>query len=95
MRRENLIPYILGANITTFVDTLFASLLLENPAGFTVVLCAVSAVTALSMPVVFVAYRPYESLVDGLARTVSRGRLRLVGFLLVLFATALGLIFFQ
>src|SRR5688572_27020482 len=31
IRRENVIPYIMGANITTFVDTLLASVLLNNP----------------------------------------------------------------
>jgi Na+/phosphate symporter len=38
IRRENLIPYILGANITTFIDTLLASVLLDNPLAFTIVL---------------------------------------------------------
>ena len=31
VRRENVIPYIMGANITTFIDTLLAAVLLNNP----------------------------------------------------------------
>ena len=38
VRRENVIPYIMGANITTFVDTLLAAVLLKNPEAFTIVL---------------------------------------------------------
>ena len=34
VRRENVIPYIMGANITTFVDTLLAADLLKNPGAF-------------------------------------------------------------
>src|SRR5690606_23966957 len=36
VRRENVIPYIMGANITPFVDTLLAAVLLNNPPAFTV-----------------------------------------------------------
>jgi len=85
VRRENLIPYILGANITTFVDTLFASLLLKNPAGFTVVFCEICAVSAFSLPIVFLAYRPYERVVDELALKVTRTRFRLGLFVMGLF----------
>jgi hypothetical protein len=38
VRRENVIPYIMGANITTFIDTLLAAVLLDNPPAFTIVL---------------------------------------------------------
>jgi len=38
IRSENVIPYIMGANVTTFIDTLLAAVLLNNPAAFTVVL---------------------------------------------------------
>jgi sodium-dependent phosphate cotransporter len=38
IRQENAIPYIMGANITTFIDTLIAAALLANPAAVAVVL---------------------------------------------------------
>jgi Na+/phosphate symporter len=92
VRRENLIPYILGANITTFVDTLFASLLLKNSAGFTVVFCEICAVSALSLPLVFLAYRPFERLVDELASQATKSRLRLAAFVVGLFLIPVVLI---
>jgi Na+/phosphate symporter len=38
IRRENLIPYIMGCNISTFIDTLIAGILLRNPVATNVVL---------------------------------------------------------
>ena len=49
VRRENVIPYIMGANITTFIDTLLAAVLLNNHAAVSVVLAAVSY-THLTLP---------------------------------------------
>ncbi len=95
VRRENLIPYIMGANITTFIDTLIASLLLDNPRGFTVVLCEMASVTAVSLPIVFLTYRPYERLVDGLAKAITRDNFRLTLFVVGLFAVPLILIWIQ
>jgi Na+/phosphate symporter len=92
VRRENLVPYILGANITTFVDTLFASLLLKSTTGFTVVACGMLAVSAFSLPIVFLAYRPYERIVDELALKVTRNRLRLGMFVMGLFLIPILLI---
>jgi sodium-dependent phosphate cotransporter len=37
VRRENTLPYIMGANITTFIDTLVAALINGGPAAFTIV----------------------------------------------------------
>ena len=60
IRRENVIPYILGANITTFIDTLFATLLLENPAGFTIVLASMLSISVVSLVILTTFYRRYE-----------------------------------
>ncbi len=93
IRRENLIPYILGANITTFVDTLVVSFLVDHPAAFPIVFCAVTVVTAISLPIVFVAYRPYERLIDALATTIC-GRRRYLGlFVFLVFLVPLILAF--
>jgi Na+/phosphate symporter len=92
VRRENLIPYILGANITTFIDTLLASTVVGHPAAFGVVLCAALVVAALSVPVVFFAYEPYERGIDALATWVSGRRTRLTFFVLLVFAFPLLLI---
>jgi Na+/phosphate symporter len=60
VRRENVIPYIMGANITTFVDTLLAAVLLDNPAAFTVVLVEMLSIALVSVLVLATVYRPYE-----------------------------------
>ena len=31
VRRDRIIPYVMGANIATWIDTLFAALLLDSP----------------------------------------------------------------
>lgn len=89
VRRENLIPFILGANIATLDDTLVASLLVGHPAAFPVVFCAALVVTVISLPIVFFAYRPYERLIDGLASWITGTRFRLAVFVALLFTIPL------
>ncbi len=60
VRRENVIPYIMGANITTFVDTLLAAVLLNNPSAFTVVLVEMLSIAIVSIVILVTFYRPYE-----------------------------------
>jgi len=60
VRRENVIPYIMGANITTFIDTLFAALLLSEPAAFTVILSSMISIAVVSILILAFAYRRYE-----------------------------------
>jgi sodium-dependent phosphate cotransporter len=79
VRRENVVPYIMGANITTFVDTLLAAVLLNNPSAFTVVLVEMFSITVVSIVVLIISYRRYERLMlDFVARvTTSRRNLAL------------------
>ncbi|HSJ53216.1 MAG TPA: hypothetical protein VLC52_05665 [Anaerolineae bacterium] len=60
VRRENVIPYIMGANITTFVDTLLAAVLLRNPPAFTIVLVEMISIAIISVLILALIYRPYE-----------------------------------
>jgi len=60
MRRENIIAYILGANVSTFVDTLLAAVLLGDPRGVMVVLAHMVCAAVLSLMVVLFAYNHYE-----------------------------------
>ena len=66
IRRENAIPYIMGANITTIVDTLLASVVLGSSDAFTVVLVTMVSVTLVSLVVMVLFFRRYERLVLGL-----------------------------
>ncbi len=85
VRRENVIPYIMGANITTFVDTLLAAVLLQNPQSFTIVLVQMLSIQIVSAVILAFAYRRYQR---GMLRivawvTATRGNLAL--FLAVIF----------
>jgi Na+/phosphate symporter len=68
MRRENIIPYILGANISTLVDTLVAAALLGDPRAVTVVVTHMVCAAIVSLFVILLAYRSYErAILDALA----------------------------
>jgi Na+/phosphate symporter len=60
VRRENVIPYIMGANITTFIDTLLAAVLLDNAGAFTIVFAQMLSITAVSLVILATVYRRYE-----------------------------------
>jgi len=75
MRRENIIPYILGANISTFVDTLVAAALLGDPRAVTVVVTHMVCAAIVSLLLILLAYRPYERAVsDALTWIIGRRR---------------------
>jgi Na+/phosphate symporter len=89
VRRENVTPYIMGANITTFVDTLLAAALLAPPAAashtpFTIVLVEMLSVTTFSLLVLVLFYRPYQRLLERLLEWVLADTRRLAAFLLVI-----------
>lgn len=63
IRRENVIPYIMGANITTFIDTLLAAVLLGNPPAFTIVLVEMVTVSIISLIVLVFFYNQYQHMI--------------------------------
>jgi hypothetical protein len=71
IRRENVIPYIMGANITTFIDTLVASLFMNNPASFTIVLVEMLSVTIVSLLIMIFIYRFYERQILNAANRIT------------------------
>jgi solute carrier family 34 (sodium-dependent phosphate cotransporter) len=93
IRRENVVPYIMGANITTFVDTLFASLLLNSPRAFTIVLVEVICVSFFSLIILLFFYRPYQRIMNQLLDTVLANRWSMLTFVGVLIAVPLLLLF--
>jgi Na+/phosphate symporter len=91
IRRENVIPYIMGANITTFVDTLVAALLLNNPHAFTVVLVEMVSVALVSLLILLFAYRPYERAILRLVELIGARRRNLALFLAVILGVPIAL----
>lgn len=60
IRRENVVPYIMGANVTTFIDTLLAAVLLDNPMAFTIIFVNMVSITIISALILATMYRRYE-----------------------------------
>jgi len=94
IRRENAIPYIMGANITTFIDTLVAAALLANSSAVTVVLVMMISVAVVSLLVMALGFRQYECFLDGIVNFLGRRRRHLVGYIFVIFAVPFVLLIF-
>jgi Na+/phosphate symporter len=93
IRRENVIPYIMGANITTFIDTLLATLLLDNPTAFTIVLVEMLSVTIVSVIILATGYRHYERTTLSFVSWVTARNRNLAFFMMVIFIVPLFLMF--
>jgi len=92
VRRENIIPYIMGANITTFIDTLLAAFLLRNPAALAVVLAEMISLTVVSALILLGGYELYKrSLLRFVDWTVHDMR-RLFAFVVVIVAVPVVLL---
>jgi hypothetical protein len=81
VRRDNIIPYVMGANISTWVDTLLAALLLENSRAFTIVFTEMAVGASISLAILLFAYRPYSRMILAMARRVTHSRRGFAAFL--------------
>jgi sodium-dependent phosphate cotransporter len=93
VRRENVTPYIMGANITTFIDTLLAAVLLNNPPAFTIVLVEMVSISIISMAILALVYRPYQAAMLRLVNWVTLSTRNLAWFVAILFGIPVLLIF--
>lgn len=93
VRRENVIPYIMGAGVSTFIDTLFAAVLLNNPDAFTVVLVEMFAVMVISLLIMAVFYRRYERAILTFTGWVTSNNRHLAYFMGVILLLPLLLLF--
>ena len=81
VRRDRVIPYVMGANIATWVDTLLAALLLDSPQAFTIVLTEMLAGGLVSLTVLFLFFQPYSKLILAIAHKASSSRQNLAVFI--------------
>lgn len=93
VRRENVIPYIMGANITTFVDTLLAAVLLKNPQAFTIVLAEMLSITIISILILAFVYRRYERAMLHLITWITDNNRHLALFMCAILIVPLILLF--
>lgn len=93
VRRENVIPYIMGANITTFIDTLLAALLLNNHDAVSVVLAEMLGVALAALILLLVAFKAYERSSLRFVTWVTEKNVNLALFMFVIFLLPLILVF--
>lgn len=92
IRRENALPYIMGANITTFIDTLVAALIVGGAAAFTIVLVEMLCVAFFSLLALLLFYRPFARVLLELQEYIVSSTPRLIGFLGVMLIVPLLLL---
>ena len=92
VRRENVIPYIMGANITTFIDTLLAAVLLNNHHALSVVLAEMLGVGLTAALILLLIFRPYERSSLRFVNWVTEKNLHLALFMFTIFLIPLILV---
>lgn len=79
VRRGEMVPYILGANIGTLFDTLLVGFVLDTMVGVAIVLLVIGLATLLTVTVL-VGYTPYLRFVDASQDTLLEDRRFFVAF---------------
>jgi Na+/phosphate symporter len=92
IRRENVWPYILGANVTTLVDTLFAGALVGQPDAARMVALLMASVAVLSLPAVFLLPDAFGRALDHVASLATSSARAMVVFVALLLAVPLALV---
>lgn len=91
-RRRQVMPYIMGANITTLGDTLLTAFLVHRPEAVHVVLVELIAITIITLIWIGFFYHPLQRHITNLTDWILDSRKRLIGFVAILFITPLVLI---
>jgi hypothetical protein len=92
-RRRQVMPYIMGANITTLGDTLLTAFLVGDPVAVHVVLAELICITVITLLLLGFCYGWLQDRVTRFTDWILDARPRLAGFVGVLFAVPLALIF--
>ena len=90
VKTTEIMPFVLGANIGTLVDTLIVAVALDTPVGVRTVLAIVGLSAVVSvLPLVF--YTPFQSLIGGIQEEIMRSVGLFIGVLLSLLVVPLVL----
>jgi sodium-dependent phosphate cotransporter len=92
VRRENAIPYIMGANITTIVDTVLATVVLGSSDALSVVLASMLSVTLVSLVILLLFFRRYERAMLSLVEWATATSRNLALFMVAIMVTPLVLL---
>jgi sodium-dependent phosphate cotransporter len=85
VRRDDALPYIMGANITTLADTLVVAMLQRDPAAAQIVLAEAIGVTIVSIAILAFWYQPVKRGVIRLDDYFVGSTRRLAIFVAILF----------
>ena len=91
IRRNAIIPYVMGANISTWVDTLVAALLLNTPRAFTIVFTEMVVGGTISLFVLIFLYKPYSAVILNMANHITHNRRGFALFMGAIFVVPLVL----
>ncbi|MBN1266068.1 MAG: hypothetical protein JXA25_11285 [Anaerolineales bacterium] len=94
IRQENIIPYVMGANITTLIDTLLAAALLENPIGLTVILVQMISVALVSLLLLLLFYHPYVRYLSRAVGWLQQSRKALAAYIVAMMLVPFVMLFF-
>lgn len=87
------LPYIMGAGVSTFIDTYFAASLLQDEAGQGMVLMVAGWVALVSLLVLLFMYSPYERFIEWAADSLLEHQAAMNLYLAALFLLPLLFIF--
>ncbi len=91
VKRENILPYIMGANIATLGDTLLAAFLLDSPEAVRIVLAGIVGTTIVSVFLLAFFYPQIQKRTWKFQKAIVRRKPRLAGFTAALFLVPLAI----
>ena len=91
-KREDILPYIMGANITTLGDTMLAAFALDSPAAVRIVLAGIISSTIVSLLVLTFFYPQVRRAIWRFQRMMVKSRPRLAVFTAALFLVPITII---
>ena len=90
VKREDILPYIMGANITTLGDTMLAAFALDSPGAVRIVIAEVIATSIISVFLLAFFYPQTRRLVWKFQRQMVKSKPRLAMFTAALFVVPLA-----
>ncbi len=92
LRREEIIPYILGANVTTMISSIIAAIVLDSLIGMKAVLMLTATITLVTLTAL-VFYKQYFKLIKTMFDSIVSDKRLLYVFTVSVFLMPLLLIF--
>lgn len=92
VRKQDVLPYVMGANIATLGDTLLAGFLLGSDQAVRIVLAGLIATTVLSIVLLSLFYGPLSRGVEACSHALLARRTRLAGFTATLFVLPVAIV---